>query len=202
MSVTPTADRGVGAVVPDGPSDKEQRILDAVLAVLGRAGISGVSMRAVAREAGVALGLMNYYFTDKTALIAAALRRLGEQDAELVEPRPGLDARAQLVRSLHQVAADEFLAGEYLALRLQLWALAPIDPVYAGINQEAQEGYRNGLGALIAAANRGLGAAEVARRAADVLVIQNGIWLTSLLIVDRSAIDRAVGRCEEIAFAR
>jgi hypothetical protein len=35
-----------------------------------------------------------------------------------------------------------------------------------------------------------------------VLVIQNGIWLTSLLIVDRPAIDRAVGRCEEIALAR
>ncbi|MEO8107052.1 MAG: TetR family transcriptional regulator [Actinomycetes bacterium] len=181
--------------------NKDDQILDAVLAVLARDGISGVSMRAVAREGGVALGLMNYYFNDKTALIAAALRRLGEQDAELVEPVLGCDAREQLVRSLRRVAADEFLSGDYLALRLQLWALVPVDPVYASINRDAQERYRDGLAALIAVANPVLDASEVARRAADVLVIQNGIWLTSLLIVDRPAIDRAVGRCEEIALA-
>jgi len=75
--IAPTADEA--PTVAQRP--KEQLILDAVLAVLARSGISGVSMRAVAREAGVALGLMNYYFTDKTSLIAAALRRLGEQDA-------------------------------------------------------------------------------------------------------------------------
>ena len=201
MTVTPAADQVANRSVSAVPSDKEQKILDAVLALLARGGISGVSMRAVAREGGVALGLMNYYFNDKAALIAAALRRLGEQDAEMVEPQPGLDARAQLVRSLRRVAADEFLTSDYLALRLQLWSLVPVDPVYAGINKVAQERYRDGLGALVAAANPSLDVTEVARRAVDVLVIQNGIWLTSLLIVDRPAIDRAVGRCEEIALA-
>jgi hypothetical protein len=35
----------------------------------------------------------------------------------------------------------------------------------------------------------------------DILVIQNGIWLTSLLILDRPAIERSVERCTEIALA-
>ena len=180
---------------------KQQQILDAVLAVLARDGISGVSMRAVARQAGVALGLMNYYFADKTSLIAAALRRLGDQDAQLVEPQEGLPPREQLVRSLHRVVGDEFLSGDYLALRLQLWALAPVDPLFASINQEAQERYRDGLAQLVALASPHLAPEEAAQRAADILVVQNGLWLTSMLIADRDAIDRSVRRCEEIALA-
>lgn len=55
-----------------GPSesertDRQSRILEAVIVLLARDGISGVSMRAVAREAGVALGLVNYHFEDKAA---------------------------------------------------------------------------------------------------------------------------------------
>jgi AcrR family transcriptional regulator len=181
---------------------KEELILDAVLTVLAREGISGVSMRAVAREADVALGLMNYYFTDKTSLIAAALRRLGEQDAKLVEPQQGLGPREQLVGSLRRVVDEEFLRGDYLALRLQLWALAPVDPSFASINQEAQERYRDGLAQLIEQAGPELEPTEAARRAADILIIQNGLWLTSMLIVDQDAIDRGVLRCEEIALAQ
>ena len=46
----------------DTSADKRERILEAVLAVLARDGISGATMRAVAREAEVALGLATYYF--------------------------------------------------------------------------------------------------------------------------------------------
>ena len=66
----------------EAPAD--ERILDATVAMLAREGIAGVSMRAVAREAGVALGLANYYFDSKTALVAAALERIGAADLELV----------------------------------------------------------------------------------------------------------------------
>ena len=31
-------------------------------------------------DSGVALGLVNYYYADKTGLIRAALERIGEQD--------------------------------------------------------------------------------------------------------------------------
>ena len=157
-------------------------------------------MRAVAKEADVALGLMNYYFDDKTSLIAEALRRIGEADAQLVAPMPGLDADGQLRIALRRVADEEFLRTEYLALRLQLWSVAPVDPVFAAINQDAQVRYRNGLGSLIAAARPDLDPAEVGRRAADILIVQNGMWLTSILIVDDNAILRAIERCEVIAF--
>lgn len=185
-----------------GDIDREGRILDAVLMLLSRYGISGVSMRAVAREAGVALGLVNYYYDDKASLIRAALRRFEEQDVALVEPDPSLPAAARLQLALGRVIAPEFLTTEYLSLRLQLWALAQADEEYARLNAAAQKRYRAGLAALIGANRPDLPRRECAQRAADISVVQNGMWLTALLGLDRASLRRAVARCEDIALAR
>jgi AcrR family transcriptional regulator len=185
----------------DPKADRQQQILDAVLAVLARDGIAGVSVRAVAAEAGVATGLAGYYFDGKTGLVEAALRRIGEQDVELVAARPGLDPEEAVRRALRRVVSPEFLTTGYVALRLQLWALARVDDAFARVNTSAHLRYREGLAALIRAARPDLSAAEVDRRATDVVLIQNGVWLTSLLGVDRDAVRRSVTRCEEIALA-
>jgi len=181
--------------------DRRELILEAALTLLGRHGISGVSIRAVAREANVALGLMHYYFEDKATLIAAALRRVEEQDLALVEPDPALEPEASVRAALRRVAEPRYLTTEYLSLRLQLWALAQADEAFASINTRAQERYRAGLSALIHAARPGLSKRECDKRAADVDVLQNGLWLTALLGLDRASIRRTVVRSEEIALA-
>lgn len=180
--------------------DREARILEAVLALMARRGISGVSMRAVAREANVALGLVNYYYEDKASLIAAALRRVEQQDIAIVEPDPMLPPEERLRAALRRVADPEFLTTEYLSLRLQLWALAQADETFAHINTEAQKRYRAGLASLIRTARPALARTECDRRAADIDVLQNGIWLTALLGLDDASIRRSVKRSEEIAF--
>lgn len=181
--------------------DKQTQILDAVLAVLGRNGLAGVTMRAVAAEADVALGLMNYHFEDKDALIAAALERVGQQDAELVAPTEGLTPVEQLSTALERVADPEFLDVGYLSVRLQLWSLAPTSQRFAEINRAAQRRYRDGLLALITEASPAISHDEADRRAGDILIIQNGLWLTSVLIVDPDAVRRSIDRCLKIALA-
>ena len=185
----------------DAKIDRQARILEAVLRLLAQRGISGVSMRAVAREADVALGLVNYHYADKVSLIRAALRRIEEQDVALVEPDPTLPPEQRLRVALGRVADPEFLTTEYLSLRLQLWALAPAHDDFAQINITAQQRYRAGLASLISAARPELGQGECATRAADIDVLQNGMWLTTLLGLDRASIRRSVTRCEEIALA-
>ncbi|MFG3254913.1 TetR/AcrR family transcriptional regulator [Streptomyces sp. NPDC048172] len=179
---------------------KQERILDAVLALLSRNGISGVSMRAVAREAGVALGLVNYYYADKVTLICAALRRIEEQDVALVAPDPDKSPTENLRAALRRVADSEFLTTEYLSHRLQLWSLAQAHPDFEKINTAAQKRYRKGLATLIRAARPDLTRGEANRRATDIDIVQNGLWLTALLGIDRASIRRSVRRCEEIAF--
>lgn len=189
------------SVVEVPVKDRRERILDAVLTLLSQRGIAGVSMRAVAREAGVALGLVNYYFEDKTSLISAALRRIEEQDIALVESDPAQPPEEQLRVALQRVAKPEFLTTEYLSLRLQLWSLAQVEEEFAQINTDAQQRYREGLAKLIQVARPDLSAKECAMRAADVDVIQNGVWLTVLLGLDRGSMLRSVARCEQIALA-
>lgn len=186
------------AVDADEKVDRQSRILQAVLRLLARQGISGVSMRSVAREADVALGLVNYYYDDKVSLIRAALRRIEEQDVALVEPDPTLPPDERLRSALRRVADPAFLTRDYLSLRLQLWALAQAHDDFAQINITAQKRYRAGLASLIGAARPGLTQAECNRRAADIDVVQNGMWLTALLGLDRASIRRSVRRCEEI----
>jgi AcrR family transcriptional regulator len=156
-------------------------------------------MRAVSREAGVSLGLVNYHYDDKTSLIGAALRHIEEQDVALVEPDPALAPERRLRAALKRVADPEFLTTEYLSLRLQLWALAQAHEDFERINSEAQKRYRAGLAALIRAARPDLSRRECDRRAADIDVLQNGLWLTALLGLDGASIRRSVRRCEDIA---
>lgn len=186
----------------DAPEkDRQERILDAVISLLAQHGISGVSIRAVAKEAGVALGLVNYYYDDKIGLIRAALIKIEGQDLALVEPDPDLTPENQLRTVLRRIVAPEFLTTQYLSLRLQLWALAQAHDDFAAINTTAQKRYRAGLARLVQAARPDLIPAECKRRAADIDVVQNGLWLTALLGLDRASLQRAVVRCEEIALA-
>ncbi|NUT70405.1 TetR/AcrR family transcriptional regulator [Pseudarthrobacter sp. C4D7] len=192
---------GTSAVTSGEQVDRQSRILEAAMDLLSRHGISGVSMRSVAREAGVALGLVNYYYDDKTTLIRAALRRVDEHDLLLVAPDPSLTPEEQLRNALRRVAGKDLLTTRYLSLRLHLWALAQADEDYAQINAAAFDRYLDGLAALVSKARPELPWEGCRERAADIVVIQNGVWLTALLGVDTASIQRSIARTEQIAFA-
>ena len=181
--------------------DRQEQILDAVLHLLADQGVAGISHRSVAREAGVAHGLVGYYYEDKVGLIAAALRRIGEEDVDLLAVDPSIDPMKRLRLALRRVADPEFLTTDYLSRRLQLWSLANVDAQFDQINVEAHRRYRRRLAALIRAARPDLSAAECRRRAADINVAQNGLWVTALLGLDRPSVERSIRRCEEIALA-
>jgi len=102
--------------------------------------------------------------------------------------------------SLARALDAEFLTRDYLSLRLQLWSLAGVDEQFADINRAAQKRYLSGLADLIAAARPELERDDVEERAADILIEQNGVWLTAILITDDAAVKRAIERCVTRAF--
>ena len=53
-------------------SDKRARILDAALAVFARSGYHGARVSDIAREAGIAYGLVYHYFRNKEEILASA----------------------------------------------------------------------------------------------------------------------------------
>lgn len=66
LTNTPPSRRGIA---------KKNAIIDAALDVVSQVGISGLSMRVVAAQAGIPLGAVGYYFAGKDDLIQAAFDR-------------------------------------------------------------------------------------------------------------------------------
>src|SRR5260370_1881918 len=54
-------------------SDTREKILQAAFAVLSRQGYENTSIKGIAEEAGVAQGLVHYYFKSKQQLVIAVL---------------------------------------------------------------------------------------------------------------------------------
>lgn len=74
---------------------RKGEIVDAVLRIIGREGMQGISMRAVAAEASVPLGTATYYFSDKDELVEAAFLRHTQRETARV-----VDAIAKLSNDL------------------------------------------------------------------------------------------------------
>jgi AcrR family transcriptional regulator len=66
-------------------ADKQQRreqVVDAAFRVIARGGLAGTSMRAVAREAGCTIGLINHWFSSRDDLVEATFDRAIEVELE------------------------------------------------------------------------------------------------------------------------
>lgn len=99
--------------------ERRQRIIDAAIRVVGRAGIAGLSHRSVAAEADVPLGSTTYHFKTLDELMVAALRQANEGFAKVVAARGGLeDPRADLATELAALMG-EWLAGERIGVELE-----------------------------------------------------------------------------------
>lgn len=182
-------------------SDKRELIIEAVFKLISEEGIAAVSARNVAGEAGVALGLVNYYFKDKHNLICQALLQFEEHDLAIVNFESKLNPLAKLYKSLEMVADKKYLNSDYLSLRMQLWSLAKVHKDFAKLNTQAHKQYLKGLEELIASAAPKLSSVECKKRAVEIDLIQNGLWLSALLGVDAQTVKKAVELTKEIALA-
>ena len=72
---------GTGGRAEVGPRRRGE-IIRAAAAVLGRQGCADTSMKEIAREAGVAPGLLHYYFESKDELLGAVVGELDRQMSE------------------------------------------------------------------------------------------------------------------------
>ncbi|MEV4896141.1 TetR/AcrR family transcriptional regulator [Nonomuraea sp. NPDC055795] len=67
--------------------ERRRRLTDALLRIASTRGLQAVSMREIAAEAGVSLRVVQYYFTNKQALLESGLTELGARMERRVEQR-------------------------------------------------------------------------------------------------------------------
>jgi DNA-binding transcriptional regulator YbjK len=87
--------------------ERRQRIIDAAIRVVGRAGIGGLSHRSVAAEADVPLGSTTYHFKTLDELMSAALRQCNEGFAVAMKNSGTLtDPAVDLAEALARLMGD------------------------------------------------------------------------------------------------
>jgi AcrR family transcriptional regulator len=184
-------------------SETQDQILDAVQSVIVREGVRGASMRQVAQEADVSLGLISYHFDDKESLIFAAFDRatsaIRDASVEAAAKVSGDDEK--VVEYLRGSFSDSFLNSDYLRLRVSLWAVSLTDPELAKVDIEYCREYARTLEGLIGLARPHLAAAKIEARTADVIALTNGLWLDWARFHGDEDLERGLALAEAIALA-
>ena len=127
-------------------------IVRATVRCLARDGYTGLTMKKVAREAGVSQGILHYYFADKRAILVAALETVTadlDRRVAAAQSRGGKDARARL-RAL--VAACLRLAVEeraFWVVFVEFWGEMMHDRRLREINASLYERMRRLIGAVV-----------------------------------------------------
>ncbi|MEU2746428.1 TetR family transcriptional regulator [Streptomyces collinus] len=122
--------------------ERQQRIIDAAIRVVGSKGIAGLSHRSVAAEADVPLGSTTYHFRTLDELMVAALRQTNEGFAKMVASCGGLeDPRADLAAELAGWIG-EWLSGDRTGVELEyeLYLAALRRPALRPVAAEWAEG--------------------------------------------------------------
>ena len=158
-------------------------------------------MRGVADEANAALGSIQYHFDDKDDLVNGAFGLLVERMVEvsLFAVSDVDDPEARVTAFIRAAFSPEIMDSDFLPLRLTLWAAAPSRPDIAAINEALHQHYLERLSSLIAAARPSMTRAEADRRAADVMITENGMWLRWVISPNQDELARCIERCTVLA---
>jgi len=181
---------------------RRAQIVHATIRCLARAGYSGLTMKTVAREAGVSQGILHYYFADKRAILVAALdavtadldRRVADAQA-----RGARDARARLralVTACLRLALEE---REFWVVFVEFWGEMMHDARLREINAALYRRMRRQIGALVAEGIRAgtFRRVDTVQAAAVILALLDGVSLQLTFEPQAFSVAAAVRVCED-----
>ncbi|MFD9480498.1 MULTISPECIES: TetR family transcriptional regulator [Streptomyces] len=161
-----------------GPTSKGRQrrtaLLDAAERVLTSSGGSELTLRAVAEEAGVRLGHLQYYFPARAALLSALLDRILASSLERVTaltaaPTHGTDREALL-----DAVLSDHDDPNLVLLFTEVWALAAHDEEAAAAVRAFYDQYVTHVAAFVREHAPGLSAAEAQHRAEVFVMLMEG----------------------------
>ncbi len=132
-------------------AERRQQLLESAFAVAARDGLDGLTIRAVAAEAGLSHGLVLFHFGSKDGLLHALLNWV----LETVMIRPGEDLDAippsrRLVAAMERETAELADRQAWTSLLFEFWIRGMTDDLIRARMQTAMAAYRADLAPLAA----------------------------------------------------
>jgi AcrR family transcriptional regulator len=136
---------------PDVSEERRPQIIAAATRIFARQGYHKSTMQDIAREAGLSIGGVYWYFKSKDQIVAAILERLFQEDMEVL--RTLLDTRAPAGERLRSFASgyiETYSRFAWLdAIGLEFYVEAAHDAGLRELFQTSLTRYRHALVALI-----------------------------------------------------
>lgn len=175
-------------------AERRAQLVDAALSVAASEGIAAASVRRVADEAGVALGLVHYCFADKDELFTALAARIVDELTSAGASALRFDDAPDLATALRSAVAAlwetvEASAGEQL-LTYEITTHALRNPELRGVALRQYEVSQAAAESLLALAGEAAGATwtrPVAELAGEALAFVDGVTLRWLVDGDGAA---------------
>jgi len=181
--------------------ERRRELIEATIRSLKKHGHEGLSVRAIAAEAGVSIGLITHYFPNKNRLVAESYRhfslQLEEGFREAVDQAPP-DPRARLRAFIEAVFSRPSLDSRVLTAWVVFWGLFRSSPAMRRVHGEGHRGYGTLLSTLLADYERATGRFRMSRRLAEtgLAALLDGLWLEWCLDTKRFRPQEAVRLCE------
>lgn len=157
-------------------------ILRVALTILTQQGYGELSMRRIAKEIGISLGNLQYYFPNKKVLIQKLLEDYLDQTMLKIQERSSLKVNSieeQFDMALN-VSFLEQSSKEACQVFYELWALATRDKEVKAALESFYETYCSIVAGYVEHINPSLGKETVRKRAAIIVAMLEGLSLYSL----------------------
>jgi TetR/AcrR family transcriptional repressor of bet genes len=181
--------------------ERQLALIEAAIRSLKRHGHEGLSVRRIAEEAGVSIGLINHHFPNKNALIAEAYRHFNHLliggITEAVSRAP-TSARARLRAFFEASFSPPNLDPEVLTVWIVFWSMHRHSKEIQSVHRETHGGYVELVRGMLAdlAKESGGGRINLRLRAIGLTAMLDGLWLEWCLDPEDFRPKEAVALCE------
>lgn len=180
---------------------RRQALIDAAIASLKREGHEGLSVRSIAAEAGVSLGLINHHFPNKEALVAEAYRHFHRQlfhvhTQAVARAKP--TARGRLHAFLESTFSPPNLDREVLTAWLVFWGMLRHSKEIQRVHDQTYGDYVELVRSMLAGLEKEEGRLRLSLRIAAIGLtsLLDGLWLEWCLDPDHFTPKESIRICE------
>lgn len=162
------------------PDVRRQQLIDATFRCLCTVGVWDTSVRTIAAEAGLSLGMVRHHFNSKDELLAATYRdlsdRLRAQTNEILA-QTAPDALSQLVAFISAGLRPPLLDHDYVRVRFLFFELTHTNAVVRRVHDEIYDRFGKQLLSLVqAVAAEHDSAADAVLITRSITTYLKGIW--------------------------
>jgi len=180
---------------------RRQALIDAAIASLKRRGHDGLSVRSIAAEAGVSLGLINHHFPNKEVLVAEAYRHFHRQLIDVhaqAVARAKPEAHARLRAFFESTFSPPNLDRDVLTAWIVFWGMHRHSKEIQRVHGETYHAYVGLVRSMLAglAKERGRLRMNLSMAAIGLTALLDGLWLEWCLDPENFSPHEALRICE------